>query len=64
MRDRSAAWSSRLDRRYHAVRLNCQMTGPHAADAEGREDPPGQLAALCSSAVVFRGKVNPDAGVN
>jgi hypothetical protein len=30
------------------------MTGPHAADAEGRLDPAGQLAALCGPQSFFR----------
>ena len=29
------------------------MTGPHAADAEGRQDPTGQLAALCGPQTLF-----------
>ena len=31
-----------------------QVTGPHAADTEGRLDPAGQLAALCGPRTVFR----------
>ena len=31
-----------------------QMTGPHAADTEGRLDPAGQLAALCGPQTFFR----------
>ena len=55
IRSRSALWSfaltAAIPRRATELR---QMTGPHAADGEGRLHPGGQLAALCGPQTFFR----------